>query len=73
MPGLRTCDGVPNTITADLDIVGGRGVVTAFNSHAVAPDDPLYRWHGCARRILEGVDFPAAETAGQARVRLTLR
>jgi len=73
VPGLRTCDGVPNTITADLDIVGGRGVVTAFNSHAVAPDDPLYRWHGCARRILEGVDFPAAETAGQARVRLTLR
>ncbi len=73
VPGLRTCDGVPSTITADLEIVGGRGVVKALNSHAVAPDDPLYRWHGCVRRTLEGVDFPKAETAGHARVRLTLR
>ncbi len=73
VPALRTCDGVPNTITADLNIVGGHGVVTALNSHAVAPDDPLYRWHGCARRTLEAVDFPKAETAGHARVRLTLR
>ena len=73
VPALRTCDGVPNKITADLDIVSCRGVVTALNSHAVAPDDPLYRWHGCARRTLEAVDFPKAETAGHARVRLTLR
>jgi hypothetical protein len=60
-------------VTAELEIVRGRGVVTALNFHAPAPDDPRYPWHGCAQRSLEAVRFPAGETAGHVQVRLTLR
>ena len=33
VPSLRTCTDVPRHVTADLDIVRGRGVVTALNLH----------------------------------------
>ena len=36
-----------------LEIVRGRGVVTALNRHTPVPDDPRYPWHGCAQRSLE--------------------
>jgi hypothetical protein len=73
MPSLRTCQDMPRVVTADLEIVRGRGVVTALNLHAPAPDDPRYPWHACAKQGLEAVRFPVRETAGHARVRLTLR
>ena len=73
VPSLRTCKDVPRRVTADLDIVRGRGVVTALNLHAPAPDDPAYPWHACTQRHLEGVRFPVSETAGHVRIRLSLR
>ena len=73
VPGLRACIDVPHVVTADLEIVRGRGVVTGLNFRAPAPDDPRYPWHGCAQRSLERVRFPASETVGHAQVRLTLR
>ena len=73
VPELRDCEGIPATLTADLDIVRGRGVVQTLNLHVLAPDDPRYRWHRCAQQSLERVRFPVSDTAGQARVRLTLR
>ncbi|MBK7830737.1 serine/threonine protein kinase [Nannocystis sp.] len=73
LPSLRTCKDVPPSVTADLEIVRGRGVVKALNHHAPAPDDPDYPWHGCAQRSLRGVRFPVSETAGPVQVRLTLR
>lgn len=39
----------------------------------VRGDDPRYRWHPCARRSLERVDFPVSDKARQARIRVTLR
>ena len=44
VPSLRTCTGVPRHVTADLDIVRGRGVVTALNLRPVDLDDPK-SWH----------------------------
>ncbi|MBP6369162.1 MAG: protein kinase, partial [Burkholderiales bacterium] len=73
LPSLRTCKDVPPSVTADLEIVRGRGVVKALNHHAPAPDDPDYPWHGCAQRSLRGVRFPVSETAGPVQIRLTLR
>ena len=72
VPSLRGCTGVPRHLTADLDIVRGRGVVTALNLLPVDLDDPT-SWHGCAVRSLKPVRFPVSETAGYAQVRLTLR
>ncbi len=73
VPSLRGCTGVPRHVTADLDIVRGRGVVKALNHQAPAPDDPDYPWHGCAQRSLQRVRFPVSDTAGPVQVRLTLR
>ena len=73
VPGLRACIDVPRVVTADLEIVRGRAVVTALNFHAPAPNDLRYPWHGCAQRRLEAVRFPTSETAGRVQVRLTLR
>jgi len=73
VPGLRACTDVPRVVTADLEIVRGRAVVTALNFHAPAPNDRRYPWHGCAQRRLETVRFPTSETAGRVQVRLTLR
>ncbi len=73
VPGLRDCTDVPRIITADLEIVRGRAVVTALNFHAPAPNDLRYPWHGCAQRRLEAVRFPTSETTGRVQVRLTLR
>ncbi len=72
IPGLRACTDVPRVVTADLEIVRGRAVVTALNFHAPAPNDLRYPWHGCAQRRLEAVRFPTSETAGRVQVRLTL-
>ena len=73
MASLGACTDVPQVVTAEFDIVRGRGVVTALNHHAPATDDPRYPWHGCAQRSLERVRFPASKTAGHVQVRLTLR
>ena len=54
VPGLRACSDIPRVLTADLEIVRGRAVVTALNFHAPAPNDPRYPWHGCAQQRLEG-------------------
>jgi hypothetical protein len=59
-------------VTADLDIVRGRGVVTALNGLGLELDDPK-SWHGCAVQSLKRVRFPVSETAGHVQVRLTLR
>ncbi|HEY0139037.1 MAG TPA: hypothetical protein VGB85_33350, partial [Nannocystis sp.] len=72
VPSLRTCADVPRHVTADLDIVRGRGIVTALNLHAPDLDDPK-SWHGCVVRSLKPVRFPVSQTAGHVRVRLTLR
>ena len=72
VPSLRTCTDVPRYVTADLDIVRGRGTVTALNLHAPDLDDPT-SWHSCAVRSLKPVRFPVSETAGHVQVRLTLR
>ena len=52
VPSLRTCAGVPRHVTADLDIVRGRGIVTALNLLPVDLEDPK-SWHGCAARSLK--------------------
>ena len=72
VPSLRTCADVPRRVTADLDIVRGRGVVTALNGLGLELDDPK-SWHGCAVQSLKRVRFPVSETAGHVQVRLTLR
>ena len=72
VPSLRGCTGVPRHVTADLDIVRGRGVVTALNLRPVDLDDPE-SWHGCAARSLNRVRFPVSETVGHVQVRLPLR
>ena len=59
-------------VTADLDIVRGRGVVTALNGLGLELGDPK-SWHGCAVQSLKRVRFPVSETAGHVQVRLTLR
>ena len=64
-PTYRRLHDVPRHGTADLDIVCGRGTVTAL-------DDPK-SWHVCAVRSLEPVRFPVSETAGHVQIRLTLR
>ena len=72
VPSLRTCTDVPRRVTADLDIVRGRGVVTALNGLGLELDDPK-SWHGCAVQSLQPARFPVSETAGHVQVRLTLR
>ena len=72
VPSLRTCTDVPRRVTADLDIVRGRGVVTALNGLGLELDDPQ-SWHGCAVKRLKRVRFPVSETAGHVQIRLTLR
>ena len=72
VPSLRTCTDVPRRVTADLDIVRGRGVVTALNGLGLELDDPK-SWHGCAVQGLNHVWFPVSETTGHVQVRLTLR
>ena len=72
LPRLRTCTDVPRRVTADLDIVRGRGVVTALDGLRLELDDPT-SWHGCAVQSLKRVRFPVSETAGHVQVRLTLR
>ena len=72
VPSLRGCTSVPRHVTADLDIVRGRGVVTALNLFPVDLDDPK-SWHGCAVQSLKPVRFPVSETAGHVQVRLPLR
>ena len=72
VPSLRGCTGVPRHVTADLDIVRGRSVVTALNLQPPDLDDPK-SWHGCAVRSLKPVRFPVSETAGHVQVRLPLR
>ena len=47
-----------HVVTADLEIVRSRGIVTGLNFRAPAPDDPRYPWHGCAERSLEAVPLP---------------
>jgi len=70
---LRDCEGIPATLTADLDIVRGRGVVTTLNLHPLAPNDPRYPWHACVQQSLERVRFPVSDKTGQVRLRLMLR
>ncbi len=72
LPRLRTCTDAPRRVTADLDIVRGRGVVTALNGLGLELDDPK-SWHGCAVQSLKRVRFPVSETAGHVQVRLPLR
>ena len=72
LPRLRTCTNAPRRVTADLDIVRGRGVVTALNGLGLELDDPK-SWHACAVQSLKRVRFPVSETAGHVQVRLTLR
>ena len=72
VPSLRTCTDVPRRVTADLDIVRGRGVVTALNGLGLELDDPQ-SWHGCAVQSLKRAWFPVSETATHVQVRLTLR
>jgi len=72
VPSLRGCTGVPRHLTADLDIVRGRGVVTALNLRPVDLDDSK-SWHGCAVRSLKPVRFPVSEKAGHVQIRLPLR
>ncbi|WAS99232.1 protein kinase domain-containing protein [Nannocystis punicea] len=69
---LRVCKDIPGAITADLDVVRGKGVVVTLNARAPAPDDPRYPWHACAHDALERVRFPVSEIAGRVRVRLPL-
>lgn len=69
---LRACKDVPGAITADLDVVRGKGAVVTLNARPPAPDDPRYPWHACARDALERVRFPVSEIAGRVRVRLPL-
>ena len=70
VPALRRCTDVPISVTADLDIVRGRGVVTALNGFGL--DEPE-SWHGCAVQSLKRVRFPVSETAGHVQIRLPLR
>ncbi|MDC0719108.1 protein kinase domain-containing protein [Nannocystis bainbridge] len=72
LQALRVCKDVPGAITADLDVVRGKGAVVTLNARAPAPDDPRYPWHACARDALERVRFPVSEIAGRVRVRLPL-
>ena len=72
LPRLRTCPDVPRRMTADLDIVRGRGVVTALDGLPLELDEPT-SWHGCAVQSLKPVRFPVSETAGHVQVRLPLR
>ena len=72
VPSLRTCKDVPRRVTADLEIVRGRGVVRALNGLGLQLDDPK-SWHGCAVQSLKRVRFPVSETAGHVQVRLNLR
>ena len=72
VPSLRGCTGVPRHVTAGLDIVRGRGVVTALNLRPVDLDDPK-SWHGCAVQSLKAVRFPVSEEAGHVQIRLPLR
>ena len=67
---LRACPDVPGVVVADLELLGGRGTVTALNRHAVSPALP---WHACAKAALEAVTYPASTTASRVRVRLQLR
>lgn len=73
LPALRACEGTPGTLTADIDIVRGRGTVLALNSHPLSPTAPGQPWHDCVQRHLERVRFPSSESAGRTRIRLTLR
>jgi hypothetical protein len=64
--------GIPRHVTAGLDIVRGRGVVTALNLRAPDLDDPD-SWHGCVVQSLNRVRFPVSETVGHVHLRLPLR
>jgi serine/threonine protein kinase len=68
LAALRACPGVPGTVIAELEIVGGRGSVAMLNRHPPRGDVP---WHRCAREILEELEYPVSGTAGRVRVRLT--
>lgn len=72
VPSLRACAGVPRHVTAGLDIVRGRSVVTALD--LLAPDlESPKSWHGCAVQSLQRVRFPVSETVAHVQVRLALR
>jgi len=66
---LRDCPNIPGVIIAELDIARGRGSVAKLNRHA--PSGAV-SWHGCARDVLERLEYPVSDTAGRVRVRLTL-
>ena len=66
---LRACPDVPGVVVADLELLGGRGTVTALNRHAVASALP---WHACVKAALEAVSYPASAAASRVRVRLQL-
>ena len=72
VPSLRGCTGAPRHVTVDLEIVRGRGVVTALNLRPVDLDDPN-SWHGCAVQSLKPVRFPVSERASPVQIRLSLR
>jgi len=72
LPRLRTCTNVPRRVTADLDIVRGRGVVTALDGLRLELDDPT-SWHACAVQSLKRVRFPVSQAASHVQVRLPLR
>ena len=69
MVALRDCTNIPGIIIAELDIEHGHGSVAKLNRHA--PSGAV-SWHGCARDVLEGLEYPVYDTAGRVRVRLTL-
>jgi hypothetical protein len=56
-----------------MDIIRGRGVVTALNLRTPSLDDPNYPWHACAQRNLEAVRFPLSDTLQHVQIRLAIR
>ena len=69
LSALRSCTNIPGTILAEMDIARGHGSVATLNRHA--PSGAV-SWHGCARDVLERMEYPVSDTAGRVRVRLTL-
>ncbi len=86
VPGLRACTDVPRVVTADLEIVRGRGVVTALNRHTPCPTIRATRGtaapSGASRRSVSprvrppGMPRSASPSdepvAGPARIRIAL-
>jgi serine/threonine protein kinase len=68
LASLRACPDIPAAIIAELEIARGRGTVAMLNRHPARDDVP---WHSCARKALEALEYPASETAGRVRVRIT--